>query len=89
MVDGNVDAKGTRKVAEAYLEFLYSPTGQALAAKHYYRPIKPEYGRGRRISPASPRSSCSASTRFGGWKEAQATHFGDGGVFDQIYKPTN
>ena len=42
MVDGNVDAKGTRKVAEAYLEYLYSPDGQALAAKHFYRPVKPE-----------------------------------------------
>ena len=89
LVDGNVDAKGTRKVAEAYLEFLYSPEGQTLAAKHYYRPIKPELASAGRSSPASRRSSCSASTSFGGWKKAQATHFADGGVFDQIYKPTN
>ena len=51
VVDGNVDAKGTRKVAEAYLEFLYSPEGQALAAKHYYRPSKPELAVGRGPRP--------------------------------------
>jgi sulfate transport system substrate-binding protein len=87
LVDGNVDAKGTRAAAEAYLEFLYSPTGQALAAKHYYRPL--------RLGPATaaadtvplPDLRLFRIDRFGGWKAAQATHFADGGVFDQIHRP--
>ncbi len=88
VVDGNVDAKGTRKVAEAYLEFLYSPTGQALAAKHFYRPSKPELASAEDLA-RFPKIELFGIDRFGGWTEAQATHFGDGGVFDQIYKPTN
>ena len=88
VVDGNVDAKGTRKVAEAYLEFLYSPEGQALAAKHYYRPSKPELAAAEDVA-RFPKVELFGIDRFGGWKEAQAVHFADGGVFDQIYKPTN
>jgi sulfate/thiosulfate transport system substrate-binding protein len=88
VVDANVDAKGTRKVAEAYLDFLYSPTGQALAAKHFYRPSKPELAAADDLA-RFPRIELFGIDRFGGWKEAQATHFADGGVFDQIYKPTN
>ena len=88
VVDGNVDAKGTRKVAEAYLEYLYSPEGQALAAKHYYRPSKPELAAAEDVA-RFPKIELFGIDRFGGWKEAQAVHFGDGGVFDQIYKPTN
>jgi sulfate/thiosulfate transport system substrate-binding protein len=88
LVDGNVDAKGTRKVAQAYLEYLYSPAGQALAAKHYYRPVKPEFAAAEDIA-RFPKLELFGIDRFGGWTEAQATHFGDGGVFDQIYKPTN
>ena len=88
VVDGNVDAKGTRKVAEAYLEFLYSPTGQALAAKHFYRPSKPELASAEDLA-RFPKIELFGIDRFGGWTEAQATHFGDGGVFDQIYKRSN
>ena len=88
VIDGNVDAKGTRKVAEAYLEYLYSPTGQALAAKHFYRPSKPELAAPEDLA-RFPEIELFGIDRFGGWKEAQATHFGDGGVFDQIYKPSN
>jgi sulfate/thiosulfate transport system substrate-binding protein len=88
VVDANVDAKGTRKVAEAYLDFLYSPTGQALAAKHFYRPSKPELAAADDLA-RFPKIELFGIDRFGGWKEAQATHFADGGVFDQIYKPTN
>ncbi len=86
LVDANVDAKGTRKAAEAYLEFLYSPTGQALAAKHFYRPSKPELAAAEDVA-RFPKIELFGIDRFGGWKAAQATHFADGGVFDQIYRP--
>ncbi|RCW21545.1 sulfate transport system substrate-binding protein [Ciceribacter lividus] len=87
VVDGNVDAKGTRKVAEAYLEYLYSPEGQALAAKHFYRPAKPELVPADQ--PTLPKLDLVTidDPIFGGWAKAQPTHFGDGGIFDQIYKP--
>ena len=86
VVDKVVDAKGTRKVAEAYLNFLYTPKGQELIAKHYYRPCDAEVGRSegpralRRSSSSSP-----STTAFGGWAKAQPEHFADGGIFDQIY----
>jgi len=88
LVDGNVDAKGTRKEAEAYLKFLYSPEAQSIAAKHYYRPTDT-----KGVAPGDlarfAKVDLFGIDQFGGWKEAQATHFADGGVFDQIYKPTN
>ena len=74
VVDGNVDAKGTRKVAEAYLEFLYSPAGQALAAKHFYRPSKPELAAAEDLA-RFPKIELFGIDRFGGWKEAQADAF--------------
>ncbi len=86
LIDANVDAKGTRKAAEAYLQFLYSPEGQALAAKHFYRPSKPELAAADDIA-RFPKIELFGIDRFGGWKQAQVTHFEDGGVFDQIYKP--
>jgi sulfate transport system substrate-binding protein len=87
VVDGNVDAKGTRKVAEAYLKYLYSAEGQTLAAKHHYRPSLPD------LLPAGTAQLPALNLvtiddpLFGGWKKAQPEHFGDGGIFDQIYKP--
>lgn len=90
VVDGNVDAKGTRKVAEAYLNHLYSDEGQNLALKHYYRPSKPEV-----VDPAAlakfPKLELVSidDPIFGGWAKAQPYHFDEGGVFDQLYKPTN
>lgn len=88
LVDKNADENGTRKVAEAYLEYLYSPEGQALASKHFYRPSKPE------IVPADQKREFPQlqlvtidDPIFGGWAKAQPYHFGDGGTFDQIYKP--
>ncbi|WP_425286835.1 sulfate ABC transporter substrate-binding protein [Nitratireductor soli] len=88
LVDGNVDAKGTREVAQAYLEYLYSQEGQRLAAKHFYRPAK------RDLVPAEDLSALPDidlvsidDPLFGGWAKAQPYHFGDGGVFDQIYRP--
>jgi sulfate transport system substrate-binding protein len=89
VVDANVDAAGTRKVAEAYLAYLYSDEGQTLAAKHYYRPSKPEVVPPELIANLPDLKLVSIDDPiFGGWKTAQPYHFGDGGVFDQIYKPT-
>jgi sulfate/thiosulfate-binding protein len=86
LVDGNVDAKGTRKIAEAFLEFMYTQKGQAIIAKHYYRPVLPEYA-----TPADlarfPKIKLFDIASLGGWKKIQPLHFSDGGVFDQIYKP--
>lgn len=88
VVDGNVDAKGTRKQAEAYLNYLYSAEAQALIAKNHYRPSKPE------LVPAADLAKLPEiklitidDPLFGGWAKAQPYHFGDGGVFDQVYKP--
>jgi sulfate transport system substrate-binding protein len=88
LIDGNVDAKGTRKIAEAYLQFLYAPEGQALAAKHYYRPRAPEHAAAEDLA-RFPKLALFGIDRFGGWAKVQATHFADGGVFDQIYQPGN
>ena len=86
LVDGNVDANGTRSAAEAYLEYLYSDVGQKLAAKHFYRPFNQ-----KAADPADlerfPELELVTVDDFGGWKDAQPRFFGDGGVFDQIYKP--
>ncbi|MBN9036855.1 MAG: sulfate ABC transporter substrate-binding protein [Rhizobiales bacterium] len=88
VVDANVDAKGTRKVAEAYLNYLYSAEGQTLIAKNHYRPFKPDLVPAADL-PKLPDIKLITidDPVFGGWKKAQPYHFGDGGVFDQIYKP--
>jgi sulfate/thiosulfate transport system substrate-binding protein len=83
-VDRNISRKGTGEVARAYLEFLFSDTAQVLAAKHYFRP------RSERALVAFPGRFPEArlftiDEAFGGWRRAQAEHFGDGGIFDQIY----
>ena len=88
LVDENVDAKGTRTVAKEYLAYLYSPNGQAIAAKHYYRPVDPQYAAAEDIA-RFPKIELFGIDRFGGWKQVQTAHFADGGVFDQIYKPGN
>ncbi len=83
VVDANVDRKGTRKVAEAYLEFLYTDAAQHLAAKHYYRPSNPEIG--QQYSELFPDAKLvTIDEWFGSWQEAQDTHFNDGGKFDAI-----
>jgi sulfate transport system substrate-binding protein len=79
-----VDKYGTREVAEAYLEFLYSPTGQAIAAKHYYRPVAPEHADPADLERFPEVELITIDGVFGGWQEAQTRHFADGGVFDQI-----
>ena len=86
LVDGNVDARGTRKVAEAYLQYLYSDVGQKIAAKHYYRPFKPELADKEDIARFGD-VKLATIEEFGGWAEAQPKFFGDGGLFDQIYQP--
>ncbi len=87
LVDGNLDDK-TRKVAEAYLQFLYSDDGQRLAAKHFYRPTKPSAASPEDMKRFPQLDLISIDDKmFGGWKQAQAEHFADGGVFDQIYQP--
>lgn len=87
VVDANAQAAGNLKVARAYLEGLYSPEGQRLAARHYYRPVEPEYA-----DPADlarfPDLRMVSIENFGGWRAAQARHFDDGGLFDQIYLNT-
>jgi sulfate transport system substrate-binding protein len=87
VIDQWADRHGTRKVAEAYLEYLYSPVGQRLAAKHYYRPVKPEDADPADLKRFAKVQRVSVDEVFGGWKKAQKRHFADGGVFDQIYTP--
>jgi len=84
LVDHVVDKYGTREVAEAYLEYLYSPTGQAIAAKHYYRPVAPEHADPADLERFPELELITIDEVFGGWQEAQSRHFADGGVFDQI-----
>ena len=84
VVDANVDRKGTRKVAEAYLNYLYSDEGQRLAAKHFYRPRNQEIAKDF-SQQFSDLKLVTIDGDFGGWKTAQPKFFNDGGVFDQIY----
>ena len=84
VIDKNVDRKGTRAVADAYLQYLYSKEGQELAGKHFYRP--------RDATVAAKYADIFKPIKlvtiddFGGWSKAQPEHFGDGGIFDQIYQ---
>jgi sulfate/thiosulfate transport system substrate-binding protein len=86
VVDKVVDKRGTRKLAEAYLQYLYTPEGQEIAAKNFYRPIDPKVA--AQYQNQFPKVNLfTISDVFGGWQKAQKTHFADGGTFDQIYKP--
>lgn len=86
LVDKVVDKRGTRAVAQAYLEYLYSPEGQEIAAKHYYRPTLASVG--AKYTKQFPKVSLFTIDQvFGGWQKANRIHFADGGVFDQIYQP--
>ena len=90
VVDGNADAKGTRKQADAYLEYLYSEEGQNIAAKHFYRPSKRDVVKPELLQQLPDIKLVTVDDPiFGGWAKAQPEHFGDGGIFDQIYKPGN
>jgi sulfate/thiosulfate-binding protein len=86
LVDKVVDKRGTRQVAQAYLDFLYTPEAQEIAAKHYYRPqldaVRQKYAQ------QFPKvETFTVDAVFGGWTKAQQAHFNDGGIFDQIYQP--
>ena len=83
VVDQVVDKHHSREVAEAYLKYLYSPEGQAIAAKHGYRPRTPVSGPD---VPAFPKVNLfTVDQLFGGWQKAQKTHFASGGIFDQVH----
>jgi sulfate transport system substrate-binding protein len=84
VVDKIVDQRGTRKVAEAYLKFLYTKQGQKIIADNFYRPRDAEVAAGYAAQFPSARLTTIDDT-FGGWAAAQAKHFDDGGTFDQIY----
>jgi sulfate/thiosulfate transport system substrate-binding protein len=85
VVDKVAAKKGTQAVAEAYLQFLYTPEAQAIAAKEYYRPVQ----QAPTDPPFAKLSLFTIEDEFGGWDKAQAAHFADGATFDQIYKPGN
>lgn len=85
LVDANVDARGTRDLAQAYLDYLYSPEGQGLAAQHYFRPADTTG-----IDPAALAVFADLTVAriddFGGWRAVQQRFFGDGGIFDQVFE---
>ncbi|HEV3241664.1 MAG TPA: sulfate ABC transporter substrate-binding protein [Methyloceanibacter sp.] len=88
VVDEVVDAKGTRKVAEAYLKFLYTPEAQKLIAHNYYRPSDPKSADPKDLARFPNLKLVSIDDPlFGGWAKAQPKHFDEGGIFDQIYQP--
>lgn len=86
LLDRNVDRHKTRKVAEAYLQFLYSKQAQEIEARHFYRPRDPQVMKAHAKQFPTVRM-VTIDAVFGGWQKAQAVHFADGGIFDQIYKP--
>jgi sulfate/thiosulfate-binding protein len=86
IVDKVADKHGSRKLAQAYLEYLYSDDGQDIAARNYYRPRDPKIA--AKYAKQFPKLNLfTIDEVFGGWASAQKTHFADGGVFDQIYQP--
>jgi len=87
VVDKVVDKRGTREVATEYLNYLYSDEGQDIVGKHFYRPIS-EAAKKKYAGQFAETKLVTIDDTFGGWTKAQATHFADGGTFDQIYKPT-
>jgi sulfate transport system substrate-binding protein len=86
IVDKNVDRHGTRREAQAYLEFLYTPEAQAIAAKHFFRPAKPELVPAAALKAFPDVPMVTVEKNFGGWAKAQKEHFADGGSFDRIYQ---
>ncbi len=84
VVDKNVDRKGTRAVAQAYLEYLYSDEGQDIAGKNFYRPISEKF-QAKYVKQLPKINLFTIEQAFGGWTKADKDHFADGGSFDQIY----
>ncbi len=89
LVDENAKAKGNEKVAQAYLEFLYTPAAQKIAAHEHYRPSDPSSADPADIAKFPKLELVNIDEAFGGWAKAQETHFADGGIFDLLYKPSN
>jgi len=87
VLDKVAEKNGTHDLAEAYLNYLYSPVGQKLAAKYYYRPFKPEFADPKDLARFPKLERVAVDEIFGGWQKAQASHFADGGTFDEIYAP--
>jgi sulfate/thiosulfate transport system substrate-binding protein len=85
LVDVNVDEKGTRAIAQAYLHFLYSPKAQAIVARHFYRPVHPEAAASEDLARFAKLDLVTIDGEFGGWAKAQARFFAEGALFDQIY----
>ncbi len=85
IVDANVDANGTRKVAEAYLKYLYTPDAQKIIAKNFYRPINPAAADPADVARLPKLKLLTVEKDFGGWPAVVKAHFADGGSFDQIY----
>ncbi len=85
VVDENAKKHGTLEAAKAYLEYLYSPAGQKIAAKHYYRPVKSDVVDAKDLERFPKVVTFNINDVFGGWQKAQKAHFADGGSFDQIY----
>ena len=84
IVDKVVDKRGTRQIAEAYLQYLYSEEGQEIVARHFYRPTNPNVA--EKHAGRFPKIELfKIDDAFGGWKNAHKIHFADGGTFDQIY----
>jgi sulfate/thiosulfate-binding protein len=86
VVDANVDSKGTRKVSEAYLNYLYSPAAQKVIAKNHYRPAHPEFADKEDLKKLPKLELITIDKTFGGWTSAQKKFFANGGVFDDIQK---
>ncbi len=87
VVDKVAEKHGVAEASRAYLEYLYTPIGQSLAAKHYYRPSLPEVVDKDLLKAFPAIELFTIDEAFGGWGKAQADHFADGGIFDQIYLP--
>jgi sulfate transport system substrate-binding protein len=85
VVDKVVLRRGTREVAQAYLQYLYSKEGQEIVARNYYRPRDQEIQ--AKYASQYPKLNLVTIAEFGGWTKVQAAHFGEGGIFDQIYSP--
>ncbi len=87
LVDATADRRGTRQVAQAYLEYLYSEEGQDLAGRHFYRPLASEAAQAKYRDRFPDIALFTIAEVFGGWSQANTVHFADGGTFDRIYNP--
>ncbi len=87
VIDKVAKKNGTQDLAEAYLQYLYTPVGQKLVAKHFYRPTHPEHADVEDLKRFPQLDLFTVNERFGGWAKVQKEHFDDGAYFDQIYQP--